>query len=597
MKNKFLYVLVALAFAFTTCNKDSSPVGEDEDVFDASIKGYTQLEPGDKGNVKGTVFKWNSITASEFAKGKTPPFNNWSKPLADGVVVYRVKDDNSAATIKSGIMNLKDGQSGTAYLEGLQKQVFGNGNDPVYIWFDYAEILPMVLKGEVKLRSSITVLVRYRAGNNVAIEFNIIASALYCGIFGPISLDCASLGKPDLGEVTQVRIEDKTDKCTMDPPEGDNDIIVNPDPKEIEVCFVDQDDTPVFEGCVTIPVPDGDNCIPLTETAFDKQINKIKEGLTENQGIASWLYSTDGEHFNPFEFVLTKVCDDITLKPVISTTYCVKVNGFEKGCKEVITEPGENCTTLSEVDFVNYIADYLTAEDLTLDDIAYWVVVGGTEFKFGITQICNDIILEPVLKKRITVCVFEDANATVLLECKKQYGVGDNCPVFYAWKFDQDKDYLEAQVESKISGRKKLVGWIAVDEEGNNVEFIKGKSVVSCTNIKVTPVIEDFSGYEVAGYSGECHANVFSASITVIEKWGSSDGKQLELPIEWGGTDTNPNLNWIEIIPLEDHFGCGTYDNAKVKIIFKNGDYEDTIFLLCSVHGNKLVGVTMVPNN
>jgi len=132
MKTKIFCFFVALGFLFSACSKDSTPATVEDDVFDASIKGYAKLDPETPEGKDLWVFNWNAITASDFAKGKTPPFNNWEKPLGKGVYVYRVPAGNTS--INAGVTKAVGG--GATYLESLTKQQFGNGNDPVWIWFD-----------------------------------------------------------------------------------------------------------------------------------------------------------------------------------------------------------------------------------------------------------------------------------------------------------------------------------------------------------------------------------------------------------------------------------------------------------------------------
>jgi len=127
---KFVSFLVALALVvgFSACEKEASEVLDD---FDVNIKGSVVMELQDQEGYI-TAYTWGGITASEFAKGQTPPFNNWTKLLGDGIAVYRspkkVEDGWKQDLIDQGIK----------FLTGQDKpnQFFGNGKDPVWLWFD-----------------------------------------------------------------------------------------------------------------------------------------------------------------------------------------------------------------------------------------------------------------------------------------------------------------------------------------------------------------------------------------------------------------------------------------------------------------------------
>ena len=309
--------LVLVALLFSACNKESAPAAAGDDVFDANLKGYASLVRDgivDLYDVQFTdlAFTWNAITASDFAHGKTPPFNNWEKPIGDGVYVYRVPAKEADKGFKSICMS--EAGAGLQALYDKKKQNFGNGNDPVWIWFDKAEIDALELVSTEDCAPSLTVLVRYRSSNNVAFKFNILEAAEWCATEGPISLDFqwtvysgvyGVVPVVDLGEITQVRIEDP-DYC------GGK--------EKWELCAEYSDWDPFcveYEDCTTIPVTD-----------FKGLIKAIEDELADNQEIGGWVFTDTGE---TFEFDVTEVCYARSIEPVIITWRCVTVviNGVE----------------------------------------------------------------------------------------------------------------------------------------------------------------------------------------------------------------------------------------------------------------------------
>ena len=204
-KVKFLSVCVlALAFMVGACDKDSPApdvAGGDDGAM--SVKGYEKLQPyGEYKGVPGLLgediaYSFNSIPAAEFAKFPTPPFNNFEKPLGKGVTVFRSKGNLEELYFDVG----DEGWSWKPnYPDNVDKQLFGNGNDPVYLWFDF--------DAERDEKGLFYVAVRYRASNNVVFAFNVEFCALWCNMNGPISLDLDKVygGIYNVGEITQVRL-------------------------------------------------------------------------------------------------------------------------------------------------------------------------------------------------------------------------------------------------------------------------------------------------------------------------------------------------------------------------------------------------------
>ena len=315
---KFFSGFMLVALLFSACNKDGSPANGDE-VFDANLKGYAKLNPNtDKGDSgygleDAIAFEWNAITASTFAQGKTPPFNNWEKPIGDGVYVYRTKEAD--AGFYNVVMN-----GGGAALQAKyndKKQDFGNGNDPVYIWFDKDEIdaLELVTNEKDDCSPSLTVLVRFRSSNNVAFKFFILDAAAWCAENGPISLDfkwtkyAESLvggytTENDLGEITQVRIEDPTYCKKKDP---------------FKLCFENSDGDPV---CPDDPFED---CLFLSaEDIFDYYESITGETLDVNKQY-KWVIVSEDPDLDGTYFEGGEICDNIILKPeLVCNTYTVE---------------------------------------------------------------------------------------------------------------------------------------------------------------------------------------------------------------------------------------------------------------------------------
>ena len=327
MKKVLLSGLVFGALLFSACTKEETPVAGDE-VCDANLKGYAKLPQQDQTSGDEVAFSWNAITASDFAHGKTPPFNNWEKPVVDGVYVYRVpekvEDKGFASVLESG---------GGAALQKMytdKKQQFGNGNDPVWIWFDLEQLEAIE---EVCEDASLTVLVRYRSSNNVAFHFNLLEAARYCDEFGPISLDFkwtvysgvyGVVPEIDLGEITQVRIQDP-EYC------GDN--------NKWKFCLEYSDWDPWCEdytGCQTISLSDFAGFIALVE-----------DDLADNQDLVGWVYAGTDTPFL-FDDEPDLICEDTQIEPVIITNRCVTVviNGVET--KECF--PGDDECSPAKVD-------------------------------------------------------------------------------------------------------------------------------------------------------------------------------------------------------------------------------------------------------
>ena len=377
---KFISAVVALALMFSACSKNVPDQLFDEDM-NITVKGYEQLKPFEDPE-QSIAFSWNSITASDFAKGVTPPFNNWAKPLGEGVVVFRVKP-NGENTLRYGLKNLMAGQTGAAYLESMlstEKQLFGNGNDPVLIWFDPVEIGKQLLKGEIGLDASMTVLVRYRASNNVAFNFNLAKACLYCLFRGPISLDCEAIGHPNLGEVTQVRLQpvETGSKRT-----------------EVKVCINDQ--YGVLIGCFDMSKEEGCPSLEKKDILDYFNIEELEALLTlsDNQSINHWVVVETGKTFDfPYE-----VCRNITLQPVIKTVVQACVEHVDDSCFPLPPGIGE-CPVLT---WDYFVANFdFTKVNLNRQIIVGWMVIteedGEVPFGEGVdVQSCGDIMLRPVL--------------------------------------------------------------------------------------------------------------------------------------------------------------------------------------------------------
>jgi len=320
MKSKIFCTVVALAVMFGACNKDSStPETGGDDEYDVSLKGYHKLDPagelGDLGQwgvfLEGSpiAFTWNAITASDFAKGQTQPFNNWSKQLGDGFVVYRIPEKGN--TIEDPRVG-GGGKKGIEYLNYRQetkKQDFGNGNDPVLIWFDLPEVLKQLKAREIGLDASVTVLVRYRASNNVAFKFNIFRAAAWCALKGPISLDYKALDPAkDLGEVTQVRLEaPQKEKPPVDTP--------------YTICLFDSDVCVTIEDCDHIVTQEDLAALysAVVGEGFDPDVSYIE--------IVGWNIVNDkGEIISELKLP-DQYCDGLLLKPIFEITIdvCVTV--------------------------------------------------------------------------------------------------------------------------------------------------------------------------------------------------------------------------------------------------------------------------------
>ena len=387
LKN-FSTVVVALAFVFSACEKNVPDQIFDEDAVDMSIKGYAKLDPYvDEG--LGTAFTWGAITASDFAKGKTPPFNNWLKALSEkdgGVYVYRTPAKDSRVQ-----WHLNVWQGGADYLNGLSKQTFGNGNDPVWIWFDAAELAELDYKmGD---EASITVLVRYRASNNVAFKFNLKTAALWCKYFGPISLDFVwnenavlyELIKgtkiyQDLGEITQVRVQD----AELPPP-----------PRTVCVT-VEGLNGIVIEKCHAVEIP-GD-CVDVPLSDFDEYKAQVQAGLAPNQTVIGWAVKGKKEVWDG------KVCDDITIVPIIETciTVTVKADGKVDEIPLCETGYGEIVCPMVDLDLDKYLPIF---DDRYYELKYHWTWKNGELFEGTFPfRSCDDLVfvLEYVLLPKIT---------------------------------------------------------------------------------------------------------------------------------------------------------------------------------------------------
>jgi len=262
MKTKIFSMIVALAFIFSACDREPSE-NWDEIV---NIKGYVKLNPEDGGNGDEIAFKWNSITASDFAQFPTPPFNNFQKILGTGITVFRSKTE-----LALPIANF--------YLGNVTQ---GNGNDPVYLWFD------KLAEGDED--GIFYLAVRYRASNNVIFAFNVEACAKWCAKNGPISLQWKDFTEFNLGDIVQVRVG----KFEAIPVE----------PLCVEVTVLLPQGNEVIELC-----SDNNDCPLLTQPMIEDYINPGK-----GQSFVGWVYA-DGK---PFTFAdgSAAVCENITIKPV-----------------------------------------------------------------------------------------------------------------------------------------------------------------------------------------------------------------------------------------------------------------------------------------
>jgi len=397
-KLSFSLAVLALVFSYSACTKEG--VSDFEEAANMSLKGYEKLASDAKGD--GCAFSWNAITASDFAKGKTPPFNNWEKQVGgvDGVYIYRTPAKETQlgnADHPINVMVKEEGKGGN-YLQNLydtNKQAFGNGNDPVWIWFDESR-LDVNSEGKnsqgLNDDSELTVLVRYRASNNVAFVFNVFRAAKWCTKNGPISLDFRftkyyqDVLYKDLGEITQVRI---------------NDVKTPPKYITVEICIVDQFGKPIMnegkeidscfelteeEGC---PVLSGQNMLLEKLGYADLAALEAQLGLQPNQTIDHWVIAETGIRFD-----FGEVCENITLKPVINTWIkaCVYIGGKEIDCDKF-----EEIGVCPEVDMD--LSEY-SAPDCY--KIVGWLMNGkafNPEKDFPVVS-CIDVTFEAVLAEK-----------------------------------------------------------------------------------------------------------------------------------------------------------------------------------------------------
>jgi len=529
MKNRLLYVLVALAFAFTTCNKDSSPVGDDEDAFDASIKGFYKLDPSSDDGY-GIPFKWNSITASDFAKGKTPPFNNWEKPLGKGVYVYRTPAGDP------GNINAAAKAGGGAALEDMyadKKQQFGNGNDPVWIWFDFDEINKMVWNSKIKdvnLLTSITVLVRYKASNNVAFEFNLFLSALYCKVFGPISLGCETIGKPNLGDVTQVRLE--------------------------APCKGSMNGKPNNNGCEDGYTKVGDECIKV-------EVNPCEVDPDDPDC---------AEYVDPIE--------------PDKQTVCFKNGDDELICKTITGDDEGNCPVLTTGEYLEMLVIAEAEIDLGDADYVYLWVPSIVDYKVG-DEFCETLIFTPIFGYLGTACIEGVETPTCL---PLDDGIGE-CPTL-TWAWFQENLLNKSEVVTP-EGQLFTGKWY-VEVNGEKVLLQEGGvEFPSCGEIKVYPLFADFTGYDYVpdSWSQDCQSNVIKADFKVKAKYHSDFtdedyyGAEENVFVTWGGTNTNPNVwnTYPKTYKFPNSTGCGTekFDTVLMNAVLAGSPNNSTV--LCDV--------------
>ena len=386
MYKKFVFLsILALAVMFSACEQEADLLEvAGIEVFDSSIKGFAKLDGDDEG--ADYAFVWTFITADEFADGQTPPFNNWEKPLGEGIVVYRTKPSDN------GFMeNWQSTPDFLAFLNGKNKQDFGNGNDPVYIWFDAVEIEKQLLAKEIGLDAEIIVLVKYKSSNNVAFTFNLVKAAEYCAANGPISLGEETIGM-NVGDVTQVRLQ----PVEVGNPGG-----------ELTIKVVDKDleekdsfgETSVY-GC------------PLLTTdlidAFYADVEDLEAyfGLAKNQKIVGWkVLEPENVNFDD------KVCGSVTVQPLVETTQKVNVYvmvGFNLTCDVVEkTSIGDGNNPKCPVIPVGYLDSYEAPEGFK---IVGWLMNG---LPFDLKDLpyvtCKDVKFTALLAMFKCVIIDEDS--------------------------------------------------------------------------------------------------------------------------------------------------------------------------------------------
>lgn len=532
-KIKFLTVCVALVFMFSACNKDASePLIEGEDDVDVTVKGFQKLDPNDDDNFNW-VYKWNSITASEFGKLPTPPFNNFAEVAGTGITVFRTKDDPKTFTKPFDINKVK----------------LGNGNDPVYLYFSPKAKGNDGTYKNILQRGTFYLGAKYKASNNVAFEFNVFLSIVWCQAFGPIPLQCESFTDKDLGAVTQVRIgkfvpkpghgdeeKCKDGKCYEDCKDGSCDQKV--DPKYVKVTIEGVGDPLEFPG----PDDGTGECPVLTldEIATDELIAKLN--LAENRRVIDWVYE-DGT-----SFIDGEVCEDITLKPIIETfvKVCVYNNNVLVNCEELPI-----CTPL--LAYLNEAYSDLIVSTPTQKFVGWHDVADlAKDYVDAEYNACQDEMLEPIFILPPTVTIL-DPDGEPLPDFPLTWDKDGACPVL---TFDvlKENDYIK-EVNKKL-----FIGWF--DASDPKEEIILSGDILErevCDDIKLKPKYADFIGYgDGAVLSTSCNGQVVTVGLSFKELYeGGLIGEKHEVFFYYGGTANKDPKSDLPFIQFPNSSGCG----------------------------------------
>jgi len=528
MRSKFFYAVVALMVMFSACNKDSfTPVAGEDDVT-VEVKGFQKL--GDASGEHGDIaFSWNGITASDFASLPTPPFNNFQQLLGTGITVFRWVGEVPKTPDFSD-----------------PKQKFGNGNDPVYLWFTDDAALNennKVNKDEVLV---FYLGVRYKAGNNVIFEFDVENCIQWCADNGPISLQWKDFTDVNLGDVTQVRIgpvmpkikPDKPNPC----PDGDCPTPPQPDPPCVLVTIQGIGDLSVF-------CSENKSCPLVTaEMVTKKFLEEYGElDLDESQEkFFGWLY-LDGK-----PFVSRQVCEDLTLITDIRKFVIVTVVD-EKGntqSTETIVSNNGNCPRLTADMFPHPVT--ILSNGISKKFMGWLnVTLEGVAIAFEDGNYCGALTLAPDLKLPPTVTVLEQDETFI----EDFYLTWDNndCPTLLKSALDK---YI---ADLKTVDRQLFVGWLYKLEGGTWTEFNAAGISSDCKNITVKPKFADFVGYTVKSYSGTCISNIISntyqAYVVLRELYAGGIEKEVDVIIRprWGGTKLHGNqLDNVKLVESQD---------------------------------------------
>ena len=565
MKSKFLSVFVALAVMLSACDKDSpAPVAGEDDVA-VEVKGFQKL-----GGASGEAiaYSWNGITASDFASLPTPPFNNFQKVLGTGITVFR-----SSSALKLPMADFD-----------LDKVKLGNGNDPVYLWFDESalENEHIILKDDEV--AVFYVGVRYKASNNVIFEFDVEYCIEYCAENGPISLQWTDFTEVNLGDITQVRIGPIVPKPVKEPrpPKQPK------EPKE-QVCikvFIELP-TEILERPVCGP-DDGKGTCPSVSLG-DLKVSEINLGPYKK--IVGWL---NKETNRPFEN--NRYCKDVTLIPVIRDVLIVTIldeTGKKMGEETIVSEDAL-CPVVTSALFDAYKNALKLAPHQKFD--GWWVVEHDEKLVEG-KRYCEKIKLEPI--------ILNAPEVTVLDQDGKEIG-----KFRLAWDANACPSLLKSALNTykekiTVEGRFIFSGWKYQYAGSTSWEDFNADGIPSdCKNITVKANVASFVGYTVKSFTGECISNLISntyqANVVLVELYeGGVAGKEVPIRPRWGGTKLHDQqIDNVKLVEAQDdRYGCGgNYPNGGLPLIItlENGIYTDTIHVIVDVSGNKLIKFDMV---